>query len=323
MGLAGTTIVLPWGGTFVDQLTQGAVVAARRTCTSHPYLPSTPTVNVAASACRGEHQHRDRHRDQPGPSPSQSRRRSQHVAHGIAAPVYLRSLGQVALTGVEDDGLVVDKVADCDRVRDVVGQGAVAAVGDRPVGASDGRRGVFTAGAELALGAGVEQLQGLARERGGGGVRGLVLLARGVGRRALERASTIDSVASPLWAWLILKIAPPNVPDWVLGLPLPFLPLPFLPFAAASVAACPPVAVMIRRVPPSASISVFLGNCSNWVRGTNRPVLVLISTTPLTGARLNVRPRVGKPGAGADWVLNVTSVPTDWPFLFVATRRTW
>src|SRR5437588_622044 len=50
--------------------------------------------------------------------------------------------GQVALPGVKDDRLVVDEVVDEDGVDDVVGEGAVAAVGDRPLGAADGGGGV-------------------------------------------------------------------------------------------------------------------------------------------------------------------------------------
>ncbi len=121
--------------------------------------------------------------------------------------------------------------------------------------------------------------------------------AEGVAGRALEAApSTIASVTRPLpappVAWLILKIAPPNVPFWV-GV------LCFLPFAAASRAPDgPSAAVVSDSVPWSASITVFFGICVSSVSGMNTP-LTLISTTPLTSETLNVLPSVGEPGAGA------------------------
>ena len=90
-------------------------------------------------------------------------------------------------------------------------------------------------------------------------------------------------VASPLCAWVILKIAPPNVPVCVLTLPF----LPFLALAAASAAGWAPVAVITLSVPCRASMIAFLGNCASCVSGT-KSVPTLISTTPLTGARLNV-----------------------------------
>ena len=67
-------------------------------------------------------------------------------------------LGQVALASVKDDRLVADDVAHHDGVGDVVGQRAVAAVGDRPFGAADGGGAVAAAGAEFPVGAGVQEL---------------------------------------------------------------------------------------------------------------------------------------------------------------------
>ena len=46
--------------------------------------------------------------------------------------------GEVALAGVEGDRRMVDEVVDRDGVGDVVGEGSVAAVGDRPFGPEDG-----------------------------------------------------------------------------------------------------------------------------------------------------------------------------------------
>ena len=55
-------------------------------------------------------------------------------------------------------------------------------------------------------------------------------------------------MARPLWAWAILKIAPPKVPFWVLTFRLGFLPL-----AAAS---CAPPA------PPGSAVVRFSVPCS-------------------------------------------------------------
>ena len=46
---------------------------------------------------------------------------------------------------------MADEVGDGDRVGDVAGEGAIAAVGDRPLGAADGRRAVAAARRELAV----------------------------------------------------------------------------------------------------------------------------------------------------------------------------
>ena len=97
----------------------------------------------------------------------------------------LQRLGEEELAGVEDDRLVADEVGDRDGVGDDVGEGSVAAVGDGPDGAADGGGAVAAAGAELAVGAGFQQLEGLAR--GDRRVAGLVSLAQRVGGRALER----------------------------------------------------------------------------------------------------------------------------------------
>jgi hypothetical protein len=69
---------------------------------------------------------------------------------------------------VQDDRLVVDEVSDRDRVGDVVGERPVAPVGDRPDRAADGGGAVPAAGAELAVGARMQQLEGLARWGSGG-----------------------------------------------------------------------------------------------------------------------------------------------------------
>ena len=70
---------------------------------------------------------------------------------------------------------MADEVGDRDRVGDDVGQRSVAAVGDGPDGAADGGGAVAAAGAELAVGAGLEELEGLAR--GDGGVASAALWA--------------------------------------------------------------------------------------------------------------------------------------------------
>jgi hypothetical protein len=207
---------------------------------------------------------------------------------------------QVALAGVQDDRLVTHEFGDCDRVGDVVGEGSVAAVGDGPLGAADGGGAVAAAGAELAVGAGLEQLKGLAG--GDRGVGGLVGLAVCVGRRGLERTLTSLSVTKPLWAWVSLKIAPPNVPCWV---------LPFWP-----------VDVINSSEPWRASICAPEGICSAPVSGTNFP-LILISTNPLTGVTFTVLPRIGALGAGAAAVVKVASGPAVVPALLLATNRTW
>ena len=74
----------------------------------------------------------------------------------------------------------------------------------------------------------------------------------------LNAPSTSASVASPLpaplVAWVILKIAPPNVPDCVLT----FF---FLPLAAASRACTAGRAVVRFSVPCRALITVLAGIC--------------------------------------------------------------
>ena len=121
----------------------------------------------------------------------------------------------------------------------------------------------------------------------------------------LNAPSTSVSVTRPLSgperSWVSLKIAPPNVPCWVLPL-----------F---------PVDVISSSEPWRASIWEPEGIWSRPVSGTNLP-LILISTKPLTGVMLNVLPTVGALGAGAASVVNVTSGPNVVPSLLVATSRT-
>ena len=69
-------------------------------------------------------------------------------------------------------------------------------------------------------------------------------------------------------------------------------------------------------------MTVFFGIWVSSVSGTNTP-LILISTMPLTGARLNVLPSVGEPGVAPWLVVNVTSGPNVVPALFVAASLTW
>ena len=96
----------------------------------------------------------------------------------------------------------------------------------------------------------------------------------------LNAPSTSVRLARPLRAWVILKIAPPKLPDWVFTFGLGFLPL-----AAASRA--PPVppgrAVVIFSVPWSASITAPDGICVAPVSWTNCPAAFLMNTVPLTG----------------------------------------
>ena len=69
---------------------------------------------------------------------------------------------QVTVARVQRNRLVADEVVDGDGVLDGVDESAVAAVGDRPDRAADRRRAVAALGAELAVGAGMQQLQSLA-----------------------------------------------------------------------------------------------------------------------------------------------------------------
>jgi hypothetical protein len=62
---------------------------------------------------------------------------------------------------VQDDRPVADEVGDCDGVGDVVREGAVAAVGDGPDRAANGGGAVAAGRAELAVGARVQELEGL------------------------------------------------------------------------------------------------------------------------------------------------------------------
>ncbi len=82
---------------------------------------------------------------------------------GLALSVYQLFLGEVTLARVQDDRLVGDEVRHGHRAGDVVGQCSVALVSDFPLGASGGRGGVLALRAEAALGAGVQDLNGLAR----------------------------------------------------------------------------------------------------------------------------------------------------------------
>ena len=129
-------------------------------------------------------------------------------------------LGQreIAVTGVEDQADVSHEIVDQDAALRDLGQRAVATVGHRPGGPAGGRCRVAALGAELAvIVLALQQLEGLGAQRGRGRPCRLLGLAAGVGGRALERApSTSVSVVSPEWSWVTLKIAPPNVPVWVL-----------------------------------------------------------------------------------------------------------
>ncbi len=68
-------------------------------------------------------------------------------------------------------------------------------------------------------------------------------------------------------------------------------------------------------------MTVFFGIWVASVSGMNLP-WILISTSPLTGARLNVLPRVGALGVAPWFVVNVMSGPNVVPLPFVATSRT-
>src|SRR5690349_18785669 len=112
----------------------------------------------------------------------------------------------------------------------------------------------------------------------------------------------IDSVARPLRAWVTLKIAPPNVPDWVLA-----LAGGFLPFAAASCAPPEPPgrAVVMASVPFRASTTVPDEIRAAPVSGRNCPFGPLMNTLPDTGLTSSLWPRTGGGGAGAWAVVNV------------------
>ena len=120
----------------------------------------------------------------------------------------------------DDDRLVTHQVVDRDAVFDRVNEGPVTAVGGRPDRAADGGRGVASSGAELAVSAGVQQLEHFV-------IDSLQLAKLGA---PLNPPSTSDTVAMPLLAplrsWVTLKTAPPKVAVWVLA--LRFLDLPFL-----------------------------------------------------------------------------------------------
>ncbi len=78
---------------------------------------------------------------------------------------------------------------------------------------------------------------------------------------------------------MILKIAPPKLPDWVLA----FLGEGFLPLAAASWAPPPGSAVVIASVPWSASTTAPDGIWVAPVSGMNCPFANLMNTLPETG----------------------------------------
>ena len=221
---------------------------------------------------------------------------------------------------------MADEVGDRDRVGDVVGDGAVAAVGDRPLGASDGRRAVLAGGLELALGAGVQQLEDLARGRGGRGVARLLLaallaerVARGALERALDERERDQSLAGS--ARSLVELEYRAAERALLGLDLWLVLLAVLAAASWAPDGPPPAAVISWSVPCSALIRTFCGICRNWVKGTNTP-LILTRTTPLTGAILNVWPRVGWLGGGAGLVVNVVSGPNVVPALLDAISLT-
>src|SRR5689334_16347218 len=83
-----------------------------------------------------------------------------------SSPVLLvplsRCLGQVMMPGSHQDGLVLDEVGDLDAVLLDGDQGAVAAVGRRPLRAAHRSGGVAPAAAEASAGARPKRLEGSA-----------------------------------------------------------------------------------------------------------------------------------------------------------------
>ena len=100
------------------------------------------------------------------------------------------------------------------------------------------------------------------------------------------------------------------------------------------------MAATSRSVPRRASICEPIGTCRAWVSGMNAAPLAMLAsgwstassdspcgglmkTSPETGMTLAVLASVGAPGAGADWVRNVSSGPVVVPEELIATSRTW